>query len=537
MTGPAPAHGPRQTNWRLLLTCLLVGLAAMRIVATYTVFSETFDEPAHIAAGLELLDRGTYTYETQHPPLARIAAALGPYLSGSRSQGQPDMWNEGRAILYSGNTTRTLFLARLGMLPFFLLACAGLWTWTRRVAGESEALVAVALFTLSPPVLAHAGLATTDMAFTAAWIAFFWILTQWLDEPSTRNSVWLGAICAFVLTSKLSGIPFLGVAVPAIIGVRWRLQRAGGEGRVRLLPGLRPLGVAAGMALLGIWAVFGFQSRILDGMPLPLRLLWDGLQAAMRHNTRGQATYLLGRAYFEGDWRFFPVALGVKAPLTLLALGLGGAWLLARRARAAGDWRLWVPLIAALAVLVVTIPARINLGVRHVLPVFVVLAMTGGIAVAEVWRKTRVAPAVRAAFIVLVVAGLWSTARVHPDYLAYFNELAGAHPERVLVDSDLDWGQDLPRLADTLRARRVDRVTTAYFGSAEPAAHGVPVVAGWKRGDPVNGWFAVSQTLRQRGTAQVVNGRWELHPDALQWLDAYEPVARIGKSMLLYHVR
>ena len=99
MTAPASRPGPRQTNWRLLAGCLLIALAAMRIVVTYGEFSETYDEPAHLATGLELLDRGTYTYETQHPPLARMAAALLPYLAGSRSQGQPDMWREGRAVL------------------------------------------------------------------------------------------------------------------------------------------------------------------------------------------------------------------------------------------------------------------------------------------------------------------------------------------------------------------------------------------------------------------------------------------------------
>jgi hypothetical protein len=340
-----------------------------------------------------------------------------------------------------------------------------------------------------------------------------------------------------VLTSKLSGIPFLGVAVPVILVVRWWLARAPGAQRVVPLPGVKPLSIAAGVTLLGIWAVYGFPTELRAGLPLPLSLLWEGVQAAARHNERGQATYLLGSVYFDGDWRFFPVALGVKTPLTLLGLGLGGAWLLARRAHAARDWRLWVPLLAAAAVLAVTIPARINIGVRHVLPVFAVMAMCGAAAVAAVWRRTRGAPGARAAFVALVAAGFWSTARAHPDYLAYFNELAGQHPERVLVDSDLDWGQDLPRLADTLRARQVDRVTTAYFGSAEPAAHGVPVTAGWKRGAPVVGWFAVSQTLRQRGTAQLVNGQWVMHPDALEWLDAYQPVATIGKSMLLYYIR
>jgi hypothetical protein len=320
MTGPSPVHEPRQTNWSLLLACVLVGLAVMRIVATYDVFSETYDEPAHIAVGMELLDRGTYTYEAQHPPLARVAAALGPFLAGTRSQGQPDMWNEGRAILYSGNTTRTLFLARLGMLPFFLLACVALWAWTRRLCGEGEALGAVALFSIAPPVLAHAGLATTDMAFTAAWVAFFWMLTLWLDDPSMRTSIWMGVILTLVLTTKMSGVPFLGVAVPAIIGVRWWLSRARTDNPARLRPGLKPLAVAAGVTLLGIWAVYGFPTGIRNGVPLPLGLMWEGLQAATRHNERGQAAYLLGSADFDGDWRFFLLHWGQDAT------GVVGPW-------------------------------------------------------------------------------------------------------------------------------------------------------------------------------------------------------------------
>jgi hypothetical protein len=113
----------------LVLTAALILLGTIRIVSTYDVFSHTFDEPAHLACGMEWLDKGTYTWEPQHPPLARVATALGPYLLGVRSQGTPHrdinaMWDEGLAILFNGHRyDLTLAMARLGILPFFWVGC------------------------------------------------------------------------------------------------------------------------------------------------------------------------------------------------------------------------------------------------------------------------------------------------------------------------------------------------------------------------------------------------------------------------------
>ena len=93
---------------------ILVALASLRIVTTYTVFNHTIDEPAHIACGMEWLDKGVYHYEPQHPPLARVAAALGPYLAGIRPSGAANMFQEGALILYRDNHyDRNLALARL----------------------------------------------------------------------------------------------------------------------------------------------------------------------------------------------------------------------------------------------------------------------------------------------------------------------------------------------------------------------------------------------------------------------------------------
>jgi hypothetical protein len=126
---------------------VILALATLPIIGTYLVFSHTADEPAHIAAGMESLDRGTFTYEQQHPPLARLAVAVGPYLLGARSHGASYLGDEGLAILYtSGDYVRTLRAARLGVLPFFVALVAITWVWAHRefgtLAGAAAALIA-----------------------------------------------------------------------------------------------------------------------------------------------------------------------------------------------------------------------------------------------------------------------------------------------------------------------------------------------------------------------------------------------------------
>jgi hypothetical protein len=116
-----------------------------------------------------------------------------------------------------------------------------------------------------------------------------------------------------------------------------------------------------------------------------------------------------------------------------------------------------------------------------------------------------------------------SSARAHPDYLAYFNELAGARPERVLVDSDLDWGQDLRRLTATLQRRGIDTLSVRLFGSADLRRHDLPVFRVLPPYQPATGWIAVSELMLRTS-------------DRFTWLKAYEPVERVGKSIRLYHI-
>src|SRR5215471_2861402 len=151
----------------LLLVIVIIALGTLRIVATYSDTGLTWDEPGHMACGLQYLADHVYLYEAQHPPLARVASAFGPFLSGARPLHTKNQDQEGVNVMYrSGHPGTMLTEMRLGILPFFVLAAAMVFLWACRHFGGAAAVFSTALFTLAPPVLAHGGLATTDMPLT-----------------------------------------------------------------------------------------------------------------------------------------------------------------------------------------------------------------------------------------------------------------------------------------------------------------------------------------------------------------------------------
>src|SRR5580700_3709929 len=213
----APKIAPQASVWTeraeafagrhsLVIFLALVAIASARIVTTYTVFNHTVDEPAHIACGMEWLDKGTYHYEAQHPPLSRVMTAVLPYyILKAHSWDRPLMFNEGAAVLYTGNQyDMTLALARLGILPFYWLACWVVYWWAKRSFGELTAVFATLCFTFLPPALAHGGLATTDMALTATFGAAWVAMLSWLERPSWGRSALLGVALGATVLSKFS---------------------------------------------------------------------------------------------------------------------------------------------------------------------------------------------------------------------------------------------------------------------------------------------------------------------------------------------
>ncbi len=539
----------------------MAALGVARIVATYPVFSQTTDEPAHVAAGMEWLQRGSYTFEPLHPPLARVSVALGPYLSGRRLSGTAKMWKQGDDILMQpGRYEHVLALARLGVLPFFLLAAFLVWDWTRRRYGDASAILATALLTTTPAVLGHSGLATTDMPLTATCLAALAAFISFLRRPTSARAVVLGIAAGVATLAKFSAILFLPAAALALLAWRWFLQRQQRSDSPRPpFSWSRSVGIVAVSGAMTIWAGYRFSVgamtqptdrphasidrlvgssgalhdasyRVAEAFVVPAPALFHGLAALSLKDVNGHEGYLLGHTRLTGWWYYFPVALAVKTPLAFLVLIAIGAVVLIGESRREHDWELAAPVVAAGAILMVTLPSHIDIGLRHILPIYPLLAIVGAVGAQRLYSRT--ASRMTAALVVVLVG--WqvvASIAAHPDYLAYFNEIASRHPEQVLVDSDLDWGQDLWRLSAALRAKRIDSVSLVYAGSPaiDLSQFGLPRFRELKPYERADGWIAIS-LLRLKA------GGMGFPPDAYAWLNAYRPDSRVGRSIWLYHV-
>jgi hypothetical protein len=243
------------------------------------------------------------------------------------------------------------------------------------------------------------------------------------------------------------------------------------------------------------------------------------------HNEYGHPSFLLGKTAMFGWWYFYLVALTFKTPLPLLGLGLAGLTMLAVRGWRTGNIYLLAPSACFVSILTFcSLYSHINIGVRHVLIAFPLLAIGAACAFAAAWQRWSTRGA-RAALLLLLLWQASTLAFAYPDYLAYFNVLAGKHPERILVDSDLDWGgQDLWRLRHVLAARHVQQVSIGYKGTADLSLESLPPYTLLKPNQPVHGWVAITMLTLQEN--QVGYG----------WLLKYQPVQRVGQSIELYDI-
>jgi hypothetical protein len=512
------AHPTLAGLLRLVVVCAIV-VGLLRIVATYSLMSQTFDEPAHIAAGMQLLDKGIFEYEELHPPLARIAAAVGPFLAGYRSQGGGDMWIEGRR-LFSGAKSYDEFLtwARFGTLPFFILVVAIVAVWGARSFDPMTGALAALLVSSQPVLLGHAGLATTDAPFAGTFTAALFAWIAWLERPSRWRSVALGVALALAVTTKLSAMLFLPAACGTIVLYRWYAEHGRWSVPRFAVKEWRHAPLIGGAAGATIWLVYGCSADPLDGF----KELALGIRDLVAFSADGAPSYFLGEIRSHGWWTFFPVLLLVRTPLPfLLAVGYGVA-VMVRHDRA--DWRRMAPLVAATAMLAAVLPSPINIGLRHILPIYGLLGIVAARGLAHLLDRVRLGgPGPLAAALVLGGHIACSLA-AHPDYLAYFNALAGEEPERIVVGSDLDWGQDVRRLAETLAERHIERPSIAVHTSADIRRQGIPDFNLLYPYERATGWVAISAEMRQFYCA------------GYRWLDAYPVVERIGRSIKLYHI-
>src|SRR5262245_38789890 len=511
---------------RLLATVLIV-VGVLRMATTWRVFSDTVDEATHVGAGLELLQYHHYDLQPENPPLPRIILAAIPAASGIRWNDEAPRPLQIHGVMYGhGEYRRNLVYIRAGNIVFFVLASIALFVWVRRELGDAEALLALLLFTTQPVILGYSGLATFDAAATAGMAVALVAFSAWLKNPDVRRAAILGAAYAASILFKFSSIGYVPAVCLAIYIVRWLHER-------RPLRELATLLVIPFVAFAVIWAGYGFTvgtvgdlgdrfqkqlgvlfSHLPSSMPLPAANFFRGIGGLLEIDRGGFESYFLGKVSHTG-WRwYFPAAVALKSTLPFLALIVAGfvaAWKTRR-------WPMLEALAASAAILALAAPSHLDLGVRYVLPVYVPLSAAAAIgAMALLQLAKRLA-------IVLIALHVVASFGAHPDYFPYFNEIASDDPGHYLVDSNLDWGQDVLRLRHVLRQAHVEQIAL-NLGYFDYDALGFPKHSLVVPLQPESGWIATSEHVYR---VERAKGGWS-------WLDPYE-MRRIGKSIRLYYV-
>jgi Dolichyl-phosphate-mannose-protein mannosyltransferase len=492
--------------------------------------SPVFDEPGLVYAGYADLKTGAPKIQTGHPILARAWAAL-PLLLMNPSiptdaelrEIEPGQRELGRLFVFhrANDWRAVLRSSRLMIIALGLGLCVAVYLWSRRLFGPVGALISLALCCWSPVVLSNSAVATTDLAVS---LCFLLALRSWwsrLHRVSAGTLLASGISLGLLLATKASGLLF-GPVLLILVGVRLAARRDVEVRPPHSVPRTLPLGgsglwavlgggtAAAFLAVATIWAAYAWPAAVFhrDG----LRLSWDqafanapgGVGASIvtaLHESHllpdrylfelrlVEATTALRRGFLLGDyslvgwWYFFPVAMWFKTPIAAMALLAMGVAALCRealrgrlRAVPPGDratcraYELTPLIVLATVYLLASMTSGLNIGIRHVLPVYPVLFILSGAAAlppfGSRWGRGLV-------LVLVLWAGLEAW-RVSPEYLAYFNQFAGgaASGHRILVDSSFEWGQDLPAVERWL-ARRRDRpepwapVYFSYFGNAD----------------------------------------------------------------------
>jgi hypothetical protein len=522
-----------------VVAAVLIAIGAVRMATTWRVFSATADEALHVGAGLEVLQYHRYLLQRENPPLPPVIFAIAPWLGGMRYDPHGTFSDQIHSVVYDhGDYKANLFRARAGTVVFFILASIALFFAARDALGESGALLALFLFTMEPIVLGYSALATLDGAATAGVAVALLTFARWLRQPRMQNALLFGAAYGFSVLCKFSCIVYVAVACAGFALVRiahdGTLRRRLPRAAATLLP-------AAAMTLLVIWAGYGFTigttgelnpwndafgpavQRFLEHLnertPLPASPFFAGIASLLKIDKGGFLTFLCGKVSTSGWWWYFPFAVSIKTTFGLLALFAAGLFfgLRDRTLR----WTLMEWSAAAAAIIAVTLPSTLDLGIRYILPFYVPFAIAAGAGALAMMRSSRAGAALATA---LLLCQLTASAFAHPDYFPYFNLFAGRDPSRYLVDSNIDWGQDILRLRTIVRREKMSSLSQSLMGPADYAALGFPPMHPVSPWTGSHGWVAVSDHSYQMTKTE---GGW-------RWLP--EKYERVGKSIRLYNI-
>jgi hypothetical protein len=499
------------------VVCVASLLLALFLQLAFSVHrnSITWDEDDHIFAGYMSWKQADFGLNPEHPPLVKLIAAI-PLLNMPLNVPvvqdrtfKHEAFLDGKDFLFKNNADAILFRARMAVSFFTLLLALLVFLAAQEMFGTGAGFIALALLAFDPNLLAHGAVVSTDAGLSCFMFAAVYAFYRYVKMPSAWRLIVVGLATGLALAAKHTGIllfPMLLLLAVAEVVRGKRTSDIQGGLQPSAAKRARQLAIAlivvSAMAVTILWGAYGFRyqaraegrqmnptlNEFVQGLSRPheVRLLQTvarfhllpesyiyGL-ADVRIMSDFYTSFLLGKVYPHGVWFYFPVAFAIKSSLSFLLFLLITIWAIASRRLTA--WReiifLTIPPIFHLAV---AMSAGMNIGVRHILPMYLFLSVLIGGAF---WRLIQRNRSWAYVVVALLIFQAFSTSRAFPAYIAYANELWGgpAHVHELLSDSNSDWGQQLNDVRRYLDHHNIKDCWFIYFaeGVVDARYYGIP---------------------------------------------------------------
>jgi 4-amino-4-deoxy-L-arabinose transferase-like glycosyltransferase len=458
---------------------VIVGLSMAATIGAMRHTSTTFDEIVMVAGGARGYHTGRFDLVPEHPPLMQYVYGLPVFLlsphypsEDARQWGPRYSYDYARQFFFGGGNDpqRVAFVARLMAAALAVCLVLAVFSFARKHFDDRVALLAAAVTAFMPDVLAHGGVAWNDLPTALGCFCAVWAVDAVVRRPGAWRGALAGGAMALAIATKFSAIVLLPIAACLLVAE----LIAGGVDRVRL----RRLLVAADVALL-----VGYLTLVLvyrgDASLTQLRA---GLFFQIVHASRNShdPVAFLGHRHLGGSWYFFPLAFFLKTPVAFHAMLAVSAIALLRGAkpgRSTFASPLRAPVLAAGVLLLFLLRARLDIGFRYALPLLPFLAVIAAVGVMRAWDRAAASSRprlARALLAFLPLAFVATSLSFYPEFLAFTSAyIPRSAASRVLVDSNLDWGQGLLALRDFMKREGVQRIYLSYFGSAPPEGYGI----------------------------------------------------------------
>jgi len=512
-----------------LIACCLLLVFALQSFAAITSTSATFDEGQSYGIGKYLLQQQKWDLMgcIMQPPLSYYVSSL-PLFFFQEDQriwhyepqerdltflSAVDNYRVQELLSAPENVNdRLLISSRLMILVFGLILGGFIYRFSRDLHGEAGGLLSLFLFAFCPNMIAYSGIINSDLPFCALALISCYYFRLFLQQETLKAAVITGLVTGLALTTKLNAL-LLVFFYTFIYAVHWR--------RTATCQPLRMLLIVC-LAAFILFLSYGFDiTPYLQGYQLRLIQLNSGFK-----------TFFNGAYSLHGWWYFYPFVFLTKTPIPALVATVAAAWFYYRKGRE--NWfdtlLLYSPVVFLLALFVT---ANIAVGVRYLLPIYPFLFVSAGILAQQRLLVGRKLCYLLAAWYV------GSALFIAPHYLSYFNELIGGPDKayKYLVDSNLDWGQDLKGLKKYMDVHGIKKVSLSYFGIDSPKRYGIEY--DWLPSFylvnpepdkiatvPENRYVAISATNLQ--------GVYLDDKDTFAWFRQFEPIAKIGYSIFIY---